>query len=192
MLGPFSVLTLTVILGCGAAWLLRMKLVRHEATFWIVVPMAVFLAFIASMVQTAFLARHLVAIQSLLEDFRVKQRPRHLTELQVASLKTRLAPAAGHNITVWCYMGDAEAWSYAQDLLEAFHDAKWQTDSLPAPSTLRMQGTSLLVNDQAHLSPTAALVESALRKSKVPIGTIQFKTTLDDTIVLFVGRKETD
>jgi hypothetical protein len=89
-------------------------------------------------------------------------------------------------------MGDAEAWSYAEDLLQVFRDARWQTESLPVPSALRMQGVSMLVDDQTHLSQPTALVQSAFRKSKVPIDIIQFKTNLQNTVILFVGRKKTD
>jgi hypothetical protein len=193
MLGLLWTLTLSAILRCAAIWLFRVKLtLRQEAAFWIVVPASVFLAFVAPIVQNAILTRHLLAVQSLIEKLQLEQRPRHLSEKQIDSLKTQLAPAAGQSITVWCSMGDAEACSYAQELLQAFRDAKWRTDQMPTPSILRNQGTSLLVDDRANLSQMATFVESALRKSNVPIGIIQFRTDFNDTVVLFVGPKETD
>jgi hypothetical protein len=193
MLGLLWALMLSATLRCAATWLFRIKLtLRQEIAFWIVVPTGILLVFVASIVQSAILTRHLIAIELLVEDLRLEQRPRHLTERQIASLEKQLAPAAGHNITVWSYMGDAEAWSYAEDLLQAFRDARWQTEPLPVPSTLRMQGVSMLVDDQTHLSQPAALVQSAFRKSKVPIDIIQFKTNLQNTVILFVGRKKTD
>jgi hypothetical protein len=193
MLGLLWALTLSATLRCAVIWLFQIKLtLRQEIAFWIVVPAGILLVFVASIVQSAILTRHLIAVELLVEDLRLEQRPRHLTERQIASLETQLAPAAGHNIAVWCYMGDAEAWSYAEDLLQVFRDARWQTESLPVPSALRMQGVSMLVDDQTHLSQPTALVQSAFRKSKVPIDIIQFKTNLQNTVILFVGRKKTD